>query len=337
MRKLRERCSNRMLIISRRLEENQNYRFSTYLTHLSYKLLPENEELLLKAATLELKKNRNKSAIKYLNKYLELYPNSTKALVLLGVVYRNENKYDQAIQIHLKCLELDNENASFHYSLGLDYEKAGNKRTAKRYLAKAIELDSAYAKPYFRLAFMYVLEKKYDVAVTLYLDGLSLTKGSPTEWINLALCYIRTSKNTAAEKVLKEALQKFPASSEVLLAFGTFYISQKKYKKVDEIIAQLEKLEENDLALSLALKKELDLYNYEKVDGLLGRVGKINRSADYWYMRAIVCANTGKDKEAVTFLRKAIILDEELKKTAKRDKHFVPIRELVEFKHVIYS
>ena len=85
------------------------------------------------------------------------------------------------------------------------------------------------------------------------------------------------------------------------------------------------------------MKKELDLRNYQEVKDLLDQVSKTDRSADYWYMKAIVCANMGNDKKAVNLLRKAISINEEFKKAAKRDKHFVPIRELVEFKHIVYS
>jgi tetratricopeptide (TPR) repeat protein len=218
----------------------------------------------------------------------------------------------------------------------LDYEKAKKIRTAKRYYAKAIEKEKTFAKAYFRLAHLYMQDKKYDLAVNLYLDGLSLRKGTAKDWINLSLCYLMTSNLKAAEKVLKEALEIFPKSSEVLFALGTCYIKKRNYKKNAVIISKLEERGENEMVLSLRIKETLDRKQYEQLGELLKQLGKQEKTADYWYKQSIVEANTGNEKKAINCLRKAISYNPDLRKEALKDENFTIIRELVEFKHVVY-
>ena len=184
---------------------------------------------------------------------------------------------------------------------------------------------------------MYLQDKKYDLAVNLYLDGLSLKEGSPKDWINLSLCYLMTSNLKAAEKVLVEAVDIFPKSSEVLFALGTCYIKKKDYKKNIAVVDKLVERGEEELVLSLRIKQTLDQRQYEQLGELLELLRRNEKATDYWYMKAIVDANTGNEKKAINHLRKAVNHNPNLRKEALKDDNFAIIRELVEFKHIVYK
>jgi len=336
MRNLQRKCSLKILAVANKLEKRSMLSLSANLLYLLYRRGSKNKEHFFKSMALKLEAGKNTFVVNCTNKYLKVNPNSTRALALLGVAYRNQKDYEKAIKAHQKCLKANNQSASSHYSLGLDYEKMGKRRTAKRYYTKAIELDSSYSKAYFRLATMYMEEKKYDLAVNLYLDGLSLSNNRPAEWINLALCYMKSLNNNAAEKVLTEAKKKFPMSQEILLALGLLYIEKKNLTKVDEVVDHLRKLDDDESAFTLALKKELELSNYNKARYILSKV-KRKRTAYYWYISSIINANIGNEKKAIKQLRRAIKLMPDLRKTAKMEKHFYQLRELVEFKHIVQT
>ncbi len=304
--------------------------------YLSYKIGKEDPERLLQIAALEMKAEKYSLTIRYLEEYLELNLDSKKALLLLGIAYRRNKDYEKAIKTHLKCLKKGEEESDILYTLGIDYERAGKIRTTKRYYAKCIEIDSSFAKAYFRLARLYMRDKKYDLAVNLYLDGLSLREGAAKDWINLSFCYINTSNLVAAEKALLEALENFPDSSEVLFALGAYYIKKQKYNKIPEIISKLDSEEDWYIVLSLQLKEALDKKEYEELEKLLEQIKKEDRNAEYWYMEAIVSSNRNKSKKAIQSLNKALELDPELRKEAKKDDNFAMIRKLEEFKHIIY-
>ena len=322
--------------LSLKWETKHKYHLAAKLGYYSYIVGGGETADLLKFAALEMKVEKYTSAIQYLEKYLEKSKNKEKALLLLGIVYRQKGDYGQAIKTHLECLKKDEKNASILYTLGLDYEKAKKIKTAKRYYAQAIETEHAFAKAYFRLAYLYMQEKKYDLAVNLYLDGLSLGEGSAKDWINLSLCYLITSNLKAAEKVLVEALEMFPRSSEVLFALGTCYIRKRDYKKNKIIVTKLEERGEIILSLSLKIKEALDNKNFNQLGALLQQFRRRERTAEFWYMKSIVEANGENEKKAIEYLRKALAINTELRKEALKDDNFAPIRELIEFKQIIY-
>lgn len=333
---LRRFFTRPLIKMSDRWEGKKKLHLAARLAYLSYKINKEDLERLLQIAALEMKAEKYNLAIRYLEEYLELNPDSKKALLLLGIAYRRNKDYEKAIKTHLKCLKKGEEESDILYTLGIDYERAGKIKTTKRYYAKCIEIDSSYAKAYFRLARLYMRDKKYDLAVNLYLDGLSLREGTTKDWINLSFCYINTSNLVAAEKVLLEALENFPNSSEVLFALGAYYIKKQKYNKIPEIISKLDSKEDWYIVLSLQLKEVLDKKEYEELEKLLEQIKKEDRNAEYWYMDAIVSSNKNKSKKAIQSLNRAAELDPELRKEAKKDDNFEVIRKLEEFKQIVY-
>ncbi|TET77494.1 MAG: tetratricopeptide repeat protein, partial [Candidatus Heimdallarchaeota archaeon] len=284
MMSLRRFFTRPLTKMSDRWKDKKKLHLAARSAYLSYKIGKEDSERLLQIAALEMKAEKYNLTIRYLEEYLELNLNSKKALLLLGIAYRRNKDYEKAIKTHLKCLKKGEEESDILYTLGIDYERAGKIRTTKRYYAKCIEIDSSFAKAYFRLARLYMRDKKYDLAVNLYLDGLSLREGSAKDWINLSFCYINTSNLVAAEKVLLEALENFPDSSEVLFALGAYYIKKQKYNKIPEIISKLDSEEDWYIVLSLQLKEVLDKKEYEELEKLLEQIKKEDRNAEYWYM-----------------------------------------------------
>ena len=335
MTSLRSFFSRPLVKMSNNWENKKRLHLAAKAAYLHYKLNKENSERLLRIAALEMKAEKYVSAIKYLEEYLAINPETKRAIILLGIAYRQNGEHEKAIKTHLKCLKKGEEESDILYTLGIDYERAGKIRTAKRHYAKCIEIDRSFAKSYFRLARLYMKDKKYDLAVNLYLDGLSLREGSAKDWINLSFCYINMDNAKAAEKVLVEALENFPNSSEVLFALGTFYMSNQKYKKASTIVSKLNSVEDWHLIISLKLKEALDKKQYDGLEELLEQIKRENQNAEYWYMKAIVFSNKNEQRKAIQLLRKTIALNPELKKQAKKDENFAVIRELVEFKNIV--
>lgn len=319
---------------SERLEQKNRFHLAARFVYYIY-TISEEEEHLLKSASLEIKAKRYTNSIPLLEQYLLICSDSFKAMILLGLSYRQIDNYEEAIKIHLKCLDQDADQVEIHYSLGLDYEKIGNNETAKRYYTRVLELDKAFTKAYFRLANIYMKEEKYDLAVSLYIDGLSLREGSVNEWINLAYCYMKTAKYEAALKVLEEALKLNPDSSDVIFAFGTCYLKQHNYEKAEEIITKLNLEDNREYYLSLKVKMAVDRHQYEELVTYLNMMKRKERGAEYWYHKAIYSTNTDNGKRALKELKKAIIKNSALKEEAKKEEQFARIREEKEFKELI--
>ncbi|MBA7530007.1 Beta-barrel assembly-enhancing protease [subsurface metagenome] len=337
MSSFRYTLAQNLLKCSQKFETRNKQHLSAIILLISYRIYDEEKELLLKIATLEIYAKKYRRTIKIINKYLDNNPESIKALKLQSIAYRNMNEHKKAIKILLKSLKISKNDVWILYSLGSNYEKTNKIRMAKTYFRKTIETDKAYSKAYFRLANIYMNEEKFDLAINLFLDGLSLRGESVIEWVNLALCYMKMKNNKAAEKVLLEVKGKKEGLSEVLFALSTCYINQSKYDKAKKMIEQLNQEKERRLILSLKMKLALEQCSYEEIANLLREIKRKEKNAEYWYILAILQANTRRERKAIKSLRKAITMDKSMQNEAKKDTHFMMIRELVEFKHIVYS
>ncbi len=317
-------------------EKQGNYHRAAILYNISNKLDKKESEEWLRIASLEMKAERFKDAIKNIQKYLIEHPNSIKALLLLGIAFRGTKQTHKAIEVHLECLKLDKSNPWITYYLGQGYEDEGNIKTAITYFMKTIDSDKSFAKAYFKLGNLYMFEERYDLAINVFLEGLSLEKDNTFGWVNLALCYMKLEQMEAAKKVLFEA-KKISDQPEILFAMGLCKIYQKSYNEAEEIIEKLDKENDRLLILSLKLKISAEKRDYEVIRDVLKSIKKKDRNAEYWYFKSIEEINRGKESKGIKTLRKALELNQDLKREAKKDHNFAVVRELVEFKHIVYK
>ena len=79
------------------------------------------------------KLNRDKKAIKYFQKAIELNSDDVNTYLFMGSSYVSTDKYEEAIQCFQKVIELEPFYPSTYYFMGLIYEKLGNQVKADEY------------------------------------------------------------------------------------------------------------------------------------------------------------------------------------------------------------
>lgn len=336
MSSLRKKFVNFILKTAKTKEKSENMQQAVFWYKLAYWVLKNEHDLLLKISGLQIKLNKHKKAIKYLELYLKKYPESLKALLLLGISKRESGKIEEAIAVHKQCLENNEKVPWVTYSLGLDYEKQENTDMAIKYYDETLRIDKSFSKAYFRLGYIYMKEEKWNLALNMFLDGLSLDEQNAMAWVNLAFCYMKVENFEAGEKVLKEVKKKNMDTIEIKLALGICYINKEMYEKALNLTNSLNKEKDADVIMTIKLKIAEKKGQYEKIEELLSKNNMKKNNEEYWYYKAIVEANTNREEKAVESLRKAIKIDETLRKEAKTDPNFKRLREIPAFKILVY-
>lgn len=109
-------------------------------------LFPENEEVLMKTANVQMILKQNQESIFTINELLRIKPNSPKAYFLLGLNFRGLGDEQRAINSFQTATEMDNSMVDAWIILGKIFE-AKKQPIAERYFSAAVEVapDNLFA------------------------------------------------------------------------------------------------------------------------------------------------------------------------------------------------
>jgi tetratricopeptide (TPR) repeat protein len=245
----------------------------------------------------------NYDAIKYFDKALEIYPNSISVLkdkVYALILY---SKHEEAIKCNDKIIEIDPYNADSWFTKGILLSHIDKYEQAIACLDKAIDIN-----PYFTMA-----------------------------WELKGTAFLKLSRYEEAIKYYDKALDIDP---NLFSALNNKGIALSRLNRYEEAIACYDKVLElkpnladvwNNKGLAL-----LNLGRYEEALKCFDKaVEKDPNFADAWYNRACSKVKKGDNQNAIADLTKAFEIDKELKKLAKDEEYFEPIRNHESFKVLI--
>jgi len=116
---------------------------------------------------------------------LELDPNHSDALHLLGLVeYQNQN-FQTAAELIQRAIEINSTQAAFFMDLGSVYRSLGNLRKAAEYYIEAIRLNPQSAEAYVNLGNVFQDGQQFDDAVACFRRAIDLKPGLIGAYENL--------------------------------------------------------------------------------------------------------------------------------------------------------
>ena len=161
---------------AKKLLENGNILEAQKQFYSYCKEFPNNFYLITCLADTLFQSGQNSAAEIALNRVLELHPEDSTALSLLGVVYFRQGKLPDAEKTLRRAIELDPKKARSYNYLGVVLSQLTKSKEAETMLLKAIKLDPKYAEAYFNLAVVYATQQKpaLDLARKNYQSAMRL-------------------------------------------------------------------------------------------------------------------------------------------------------------------
>jgi len=196
-------------------------------------------------------------AAEYLNKGLELQPDSPESLMMLGNIYLNQSKNKEAADVFKKLFELSNGNAQIMRQL-------------------AVTLFEA---------------KDYREAAEILEDLAEKTRPDRLSQVLLGRSYFEINRYSDAIRLFNEVLSRVPDDVEARFYLGESYAARGRYEDAVKMYEDLLRDRENPEAVNnRTLFRErlagawLGLNNYEKAIDLYEEIAEANPEGRYKWL-----------------------------------------------------
>ncbi|MFY9125195.1 MAG: tetratricopeptide repeat protein, partial [Bacteroidales bacterium] len=135
------------------------------------------------------------------------YPDSTKYLFQLALVYKSTYKIDSAIIILNKIIKKDSCNADAYNQLGEIYARfLGNNRKAEEYLLKAVQCDPTHSSALENLGVFYGMQGRSKDALNYFKKAHKYNPNSKNLIQNIGLAYKNLGMMDSAQYYLQKAM-----------------------------------------------------------------------------------------------------------------------------------
>lgn len=285
------------------LYENKSYLIEEARKHGVYRgiirrLLKSDE----KEECMESKENYYQ-LLNYYKIQIRRNPSNYKLHDSIGTCYYNLGQKDDALKAYRKAVQLNPESFRSWYNIAVILDEIGRSEDAVKSLKKVIELKEDFIDAYNNLAIIYSTTGRYNEAIQTYADGLEKNPGEYSLFFNMGITLSDMGKFEEAVEVFHKAMDIKTNDYELYFHFGAALTQLGKYD---------EALKAYKCGIEFKPEDSEILYNIATIYSMLGNY-----------------------EIAIENLRKAIELNNNLKKAANENEAFDSIRNNDEFKNLV--
>lgn len=174
-------------------------------------MFPKNDLAYYHMADIYVKKRDYENAIKYLEKYLYLRPDSLEMRIKTAKVYEKIGDRKKAIYNYKYATELAPRRPLNYYMLAVLFEREGNLEEALHFYMKEIQVNPSYAPAYNSIGNYYLNKGQLNLAITNYTKAVTYHKSYAQAYNNLGIAFAQAGQLHRAIKHFKGALSIDPA------------------------------------------------------------------------------------------------------------------------------
>jgi len=261
---------------------------------------------LLQQANDAINKMDFAAALDPLQKYIAQRPDEPYAHFQLGYALVGLKRRDEAKAEFLRAINLDPKMGAAHLNLGLvlmDTDPA----TAAEAFGHAAELQPTESRPRFLAGYCFEQLGKFPEAIERYRASLALSPKDYETHYALARVLVQTKDEAGAEEQFRQALAARGDSEQARLGLANTLLSEKKYDKGREALAEYLKLKPDDRPAHM--DRALAFFELHRLDEALGELDLFESGAspspDSLKMRSDIYMQQKKWKEAADTLTRA--------------------------------
>jgi tetratricopeptide (TPR) repeat protein len=191
---------------------------------------PSNIGILQQLADLYVRQNNFTEAERIGNRAVVLDGTDPTAYVTMGVVYAAEKKYDQARGQFEKSFAMDPKDSRPLYEIALTYASQNNIPMALQSIDRALVIDPKDVQALEFKADQYAHQhddektsEAYDDAIVAATDD----RDKAAIVIRKASYFVSEKKFAQAQSIFEKGISQYPASADLHLAYGDYWLSQK--------------------------------------------------------------------------------------------------------------
>jgi tetratricopeptide (TPR) repeat protein len=279
------------------------------------------------------------------NKALQLRPRSWRTLHDLGVVEVAQKRYAPAV-LHLRrAVDLKPDSVDAHNALGMALKDSGQFGEAEKQFREILKTDPNSVEALNHLAEILAVQKLFAAAIGYWDKAVSLDPGNIDAAIARAVALSQNGDQNAATSSLQQIVKTHPHLAVAHFNLGTVYANQKSFRQAADEYREASRLSPADPEARLALAKCLvflaeyaeaipilkayvlnhpkafephyllglsyrGLDQYPQAEEQLRIAAAVEPDhADLQFNLGLVILRSGRAKEAVPHLQKAIQLD----------------------------
>lgn len=252
------------------------------------------------------------NAQKYLEKVIQLKPDTVEAQALLAAVYAKQRNFDAAVGAYQKVIGIDPNRTSAYLRMGEIYMRMQRWNDAAGALEKAIALDGSQKEAIFQLGNAYEELREFAKAADAYDRFLKLKpENAWMGYLRLGSCRMELQQYEPAVIALEEAHKAQPRDIKVNYSLAQAYRMAQKFDKAEAALQNLAELNPADASTyySDIVKMYDEAGQNEKAIGAARKVIELNPESEMAvYNLAIMFQKLQRYEEAIATFRQALAI-----------------------------
>ena len=242
---------------------------------------------------------------------LEISPEQTDVLYLLGTLALQKKSFDSAVELLYKAVRLAPDVVAYEFTLAQALQDSGHPKEALEHYKSVLEKDDSLPETYHNIGIIYRFEGDTEEAKKQFRKAIELRADFSSAYVNLALIERDAGNSDRALELLDQAVQ---ADSQNAEAYAQIAVTHRLSERYDQALRYYEK--------ALDLNESNPIYwngkgiTFERLDRPDDAFHAYCRAieldpgfSDAYNNRANVYAGMGKHWEAEDDYKKAVRLD----------------------------
>ncbi len=252
------------------------------------------------------------NAQRYLEKVVQLKPDTVEAQALLADVYAKQRSFDAAVGAYQKVIGLDPKRTSAYMNLGDIYSRMQRWSEAAGALEKGIAIDGTRPEAFFQLGNAFEQLRDFAKAADAYDRFLKLKpENAWMGYLRLGSCRMELQQYELAVIALEEAQKAQPRDIKVNYSLAQAYKMAQQYDKAESIFQSLAEL--NPVDASTYYSDIVKMYDEaglnDRAIGAARKVIELNPDSEMAvYNLAIMFQKLQRFEEAIAAFRQALTL-----------------------------
>jgi tetratricopeptide (TPR) repeat protein len=269
----------------------------------SIKLQPDSTEALNMLGKVLMKLERPDSAIKIFDQVLGIIPDDFQAWYGKAGANLRLARWKAAAAAYNEAIRIKPDSFGSYYNMAVAFEEMGKGKEAIEAYGNAIRINPGFKEAYNNLGIALCMSGRYEEALEVYEEGIKRNPGEYSLYFNMGMCYYEEGIYAEAISAYRKALDLKPDELEIYYYLGSALTEMRRYNDAIEAY-------ESALAIKPA-------------DGELH------------YNMAAIYAMLGRYDISIENLKRAIEINEDLRKDAMENRVFDGIRGKSEFRMLV--